>query len=161
MSRRFEIFVKSLEWVRNDEGTRWFLVLLLEEPLHGGLKKLLRFSNTTAQSYGQLPLYEKECSQKRRAKTLGAPKDRQPLSSSTSHLQAATYDDAEISSFHISVGWTLKAPSPPLIERLGTFVNDVRGLEVPVNAVKIKIGNAISVIPLTQKVEIANRILGN
>lgn len=72
-------------------------------------------------------------------------------------------DDEDVSShFHISIGWTLDPPSTGLVERTkSTSLGDIMTLQIPVNAVKVKIGNAINVISLPTKVEEGRGLIGS
>ena len=63
------------------------------------------------------------------------------------------------SSFHISIVWTLDAPTQDLRERLNSTDMDFQGITIDINTIKVKIGNGITAIPLAKKIETTNRII--
>ena len=159
--------MNGLEWVPNYENTRWFLVLKLEKPPQDDLNKLLQFSNQTATAFGQPPLYTDPLqslpdaqSRKRQAGNRGRSKEVTGAAASSfmNRFGSINYSDVS-SSFHISIGWTLDAPTQELRERLNGTGMDFRGIIIDINTVKVKIGNGITAIPLAKKIETANRII--
>ena len=157
--------MRGLEWVANCEKTRWFLVLKLERPPQDVLNKLLHLSNQTVSDFGQPPLYTDSLqssaggrSRKRQAGNRGRSKETTRVSSSLSRSGPSNYIDVS-SSFHISIGWTLGAPTQGLKERLNTTGVDFEALKVDVNTVKVKIGNSITAISLATKIDPLNKII--
>ena len=63
------------------------------------------------------------------------------------------------SSFHISIGWTLGAPTQGLRERLKTTSIDLQAIKIDVHTVKVKIGNGITALSLAMKVDNSNKII--
>ena len=166
-SLSFTVVVKGLEWVANYESTRWFLVLKLEKPPQDDLNKLLQFSNQTATAFGQPPLYTDSLqslpdvqSRKRQAGNRGRSKEITGAAASSFMNRSGSINYTDVSSsFHISIGWTLDAPTQDLRERLNGTGMDYQGITVDINTVKVKIGNGITAISLARKIETANRII--
>lgn len=168
---RFEVSFKSLDWVPNVENTRWFLVLRLEQPANNGLNRMLEVSNNVLSSFGQLPLYAVSQSQTR-------PSISENRSKSGSHSnrtvrnkhrtgrgrtdmvpQSARTDFS--SHFHISVGWSIDKPSPEELKRATSAdVSDLTNERIKFDTVKVKIGNAITAIPLFKGVEVGKGLIG-
>lgn len=140
--RRFNLCVRGLDWVANQEKTRFFLVIRIEKPPVNELERLLNVTNGVAQRFGQLPLY-------------GEPKQL------PSGFALQSRDDVA-SSFHISIGWSLNSPSNESSAELKNRI-DVRDIffQLHVSSIKVKIGNGVTAIPLASKVEIFNGILGS
>ena len=165
----FEVAVTGLEWVANYENTRWFLVLKLEKAPQDGLNKLLHVSNQTAKEFGQPPLYTDwlqpsvdtdRPSRKRHLGNPGRSKETTRAAASGHITRPAPSSYADMSSsFHVSIGWTLDAPSQTLRERLNTTGIDFQAIKIDVNTVKAKIGNGITAIPLAVKIDNSNRII--
>ena len=64
------------------------------------------------------------------------------------------------SNFHISIGWSLRKPSEEIIRKLDQVTDeDLSGLRLEVNSIKIKIGNTVTAVPLTSGLELSNGIL--
>lgn len=159
--------MRGLEWVANYENTRWFMVLKLEKAPQNGLNKLLHLSNRTVTEFGQPSLYTDSLqssldghSRKRQAGNVGRSNKITGAagSASTSHSGPSNHIDM-ISSFHISIGWTLDAPSQGLRDIVNTTGIDFRDIKVDVNTVKVKIGNGITAISLGTKIDNSNRII--
>jgi hypothetical protein len=68
--------------------------------------------------------------------------------------------------FHISIAWTLEDPGTAHAgllqsEEVEVFLEKgIRAMKVRFEMVKVKIGNAVSVVPLSRKVEASLGILG-
>ncbi len=159
--------MRGLEWVANYENTRWFLVLQLEKAPQNGLNKLLHLSNQTVLDFGQPSLYTvlpqssvDGHTRKRQAGNVGYSKNTTEAAVSSSMSHSGPLDDMDMSSsFHISIGWTLGAPRQDLRERLHATGVDFQGIKIDVNTVKVKIGNGITAIPFTTKIENLNKII--
>lgn len=159
--------MRGLEWVANYEMTRWFLVLKLEKPPNNGLNKLLHLSNQTVTVFGQPPLYTDALqstadgqSRKRQAGSGGRSKKTAGAAASSSMNRSGPSSDMDMSSsFHVSIGWTLAAPTQGLRERLNSTSMNFQAIKVDINTVKAKIGNAITAISLATKIDTANKII--
>lgn len=166
MSLSFKAAARGLEWVVNYEKTRWFLVLKLERAPQDGLNKLLHLSNQTVMKFGQPPLYTdlRQYSaggqnQKRQAGNQGRSKETSAAASSSVIPSESSNEFDLSSSFHVSIGWTLGAPTQPLREKLDATGVDFQSLRVDVTTVKVKIGNGITAISLATKIDPSNRII--
>ncbi|CAF9932558.1 MAG: poly(U)-specific 3'-to-5' RNA exonuclease [Alectoria fallacina] len=163
----FEIAVRGLEWVVNYEKTRWFLVLKLERAPQNSLNKLLHLSNQTAVVFGQPQLYTDSMqssaggqSRKRQAGNEGRSKETTGAAASSSISRSGPSNDVDMSpSFHISIGWTLDAPTQGLRERLNATGIDFQAIKIDVNTVKAKIGNSITAISLVAKIDTSNKVI--
>lgn len=62
-------------------------------------------------------------------------------------------------SFHISIGWTLTEPSRLLVDALNSNSLVLQALEVEIASAKVKVGNSITSISLTSKVDTTNKII--
>ena len=159
--------MKALEWVANYENTRWFLVLKLEKAPQNGLNKLLHLSNQTAMEFGQPPLYTAPSLQPPvdvpRKRRVGNARRRSEMTGTTASSSMNYYglsNFADMSSnFHISIGWTLNAPTDVLRERLNSTGVDFQAIKFDVNSVKAKVGNCVTAISLATKVDNSNRII--
>lgn len=159
--------VRGLEWVANCENTRWFLVLKLEKAPQNSLNKLLHLSNQTATGFGQPPLYidSQQSSvdgqfRKGQAGNVGRSKEARRAASSSATSRIEIPNDVDMSSsFHISIGWTLGAPTQGMRERLNSSGIDSQAIKLNVNTVKVKIGNGITAISLATKIDNSNKII--
>ena len=142
-------------------------MLKLERAPQNGLNKLLHHSNQTVMGFGQPSLYTDSLlstvdgrSRKRQAGNVGRPKGskRAALSASTSQSERPRITDVSWN-FHISIGWTLGAPTQDLRERLNSTGIDFQAIKVEVNIVKIKLGNGITAIPLASRINDSNKII--
>jgi hypothetical protein len=158
----FEVQVAGIEWVANHERTRWFLVLKLTKPAGNSLNLLLWASNQTATEFSQPSLYTTPelplpDEQKKPRRSLERGKTSTP-----SRLQLGFNGQLDCSTcFHISIAWSLQAPSESLLTR--TKALDVGGLtdvRLVVGNVKAKVGNAVTSIPLSTKPVDTRGILG-
>lgn len=161
-----------MEWVGNLERTRWFLVLRIAKPDNDALNRLLRVTNQAAENVGQPPLYSDAQSQSpNTTRSRGAARMNRSARSGRAHTfdgskhspnPGLATDDEDLSShFHISIGWTLEPPSTALAERTrSTRLGEIMALRIPVNVVKVKIGNAVTLISLPTKVEEGRGLIG-
>lgn len=169
---RFELSFKSVDWVPNAEGTRWFLVLRLEQPPNNCLNRLLRVSNQVFGSFGQPPLYALSQPEVRAYPTesrrkAGSHRNRRvrsedrPGSERIDMLSESPHADFS-SHFHISIGWRLQKPSDEELERArSTDIIDLISKPIRFHTVKLKIGNSITVIPLAKGVDVGGGIIGS
>lgn len=169
----FFVSVKSMDWVGNLEKTRWFLVLRTVKPNNDGLGMLLRMTNQAMETFGQPPLYSASQPQIRHpirskgtARVTSSARGRRAhdVHGSRAHSRPVQeVDDEDVSlHFHISIGWTLDPPCADLIERTKSiYLGDILALQIPVNAVKVKIGNTVTLVSLPTKVEEGKGLIGS
>lgn len=164
---RFDTCVRGLDWVANEEKTRWFLVLQIEPTPKNELAQLLQIINRLVENFGQKPLYE----ELRSLSSFSSPRgqDRDALGKSDKRVtlrprspaaeSAHTIDPS--SKLHISIGWSLSAPSADLNLTLkdGTGVHNVT-YKFHISSVKVKIGNGVTAYSLPSRVETSNGIIG-
>ncbi|CRG92028.1 U6 snRNA phosphodiesterase [Talaromyces islandicus] len=129
-AKAFNAVPEGLDWVSNTENTRWFLVMRIKRPPQDQLNTLLRISNQTLTTFGQPPLY--------------APKK-------IKHPVSSAYKEDDFSDrFHISLAWSLTAPSIDEQTRISGI--DLKPLEeslrIEFNSVKVKIGNVVKSLAL-------------
>ena len=147
----FQLHVAGLDWVRNSEKTRWFLVLKLKRPENDGLNLLLAVTNSVVRHLGLEMLYtdqdakgdgalEKECVDR-------LPADKRGLKDRKQRRQGATVPADRTENFHFSLAWQLEEPSKASIESADAL-EPVKRLNISCGLVKIKIGNTIHDIPL-------------
>ncbi|KAI5296771.1 hypothetical protein KEM56_005349 [Ascosphaera pollenicola] len=128
---RFTLAVSSISWESNYEKTRWFLVLGIEKPPNDELNRLLRLSNTAAQSFGKPLLYENEATAK-------------------SAKQTSTVDHTN--HFHISIAWTLQEPSAKGKERLSAIdLRRIKEMAIYFDCMKARIGNNVVTLPFSTR----------
>lgn len=144
-----------MEWVSNYEETRWFLVLRVAKPNGDELNKLLHICNATVRKFGQLPLYTNP---KPTVNTVHIGKHFVQNGSKACRISdhKSPIDWAELqdfsNSFHVSVAWTLEAPTCDVLEFTKTITNgntkDINKLYAKFENLKIKMGNTLISIPL-------------
>lgn len=155
-----------MDWVANFENTRWFLVVRLERGSQDSLNKILKASNETSTAFGQLPLY----SQPRVPSDIvssHSSKMSKRASGTGSSIQIVSVEptppkkiEDKSSHFHVSIGWTLGPPPKAVVNQLRELANADKPFHIEVTAVKLKIGNNISVVSLSPKTETSNGIIG-
>lgn len=130
----------QLSWHPNEDRTRAFLVLRVEDREEGALGELLRTSNRAAKAYGLPELYARPHGQSGKQK-LGAVEEEEQ------------YEDA----FHISIAWSLDVDTDVDMEALKEeeavrdCMKEVDGWAIPFEEVKIRIGRDVSSVPLGRK----------
>ena len=138
----------SLSWHGNVNSTRYFLVLRVEDAQdddHGALallSQLLRASNRVAQQYGQPQLYTGSSGRNAATKSAREKADERDVSSY----------------FHISIAWTLPSTDMDLGDEdlkaqtaVQDAMKDVHAMKVPFDAVKIRLGQAVTALPFGVK----------
>ncbi|EED16220.1 conserved hypothetical protein [Talaromyces stipitatus ATCC 10500] len=128
-TKPFTVISDTLDWVSNTERTRWFLVIRLKKPKDDNLNQLLRISNRILAVYNQPPLYATEVKLMDRVIKHGK---------SSSRL---TENEDFTDCFHISIAWSLTAPSSEERQKASDINLDTLRLEISFNSVKAKIGN--------------------
>ena len=135
-----------------------------QKPFGDELFELLRASNETAKAFKQPPLYTGQTpsmmtddSRKLGGSEPTSKKAWEKSSSTDKPSLNANEINKELdmsSKFHISLGWMLEAPSQDLISKLNSVMEEqAMGFQIPVDTVKVKIGNGITAVPLTSNVQ--------
>ena len=152
--------LNGLDWVPNYEGNRWFLVLRVNRPECNTLNKLLQVSNAAAAAFQQQLLYANaqnmgsEIHEQERSRKLSD--SRRATKGTAVGLHSNTGDDLS-SCFHISIAWTLDEPSASMQQSLEDLVGDEHfHLKLDVDAIKTKIGNAVTNTQLAIKQSSSN-----
>lgn len=152
---RFDNFPTGLKWVSNEENTRWFLVLSVSRPTGDALNRLLALSNSAVEAFGEAPLYAKISLDRDRRKQV--PRGGRPPQA-TRRISSASAEAVDLtSSFHISIAWSLEAPSPAaeaclLSQEVQSLLEEIKGRSVRFESVKLKIGNVVHDLALRSKV---------
>ena len=125
----------ALKWVSNHERTRWFLVLQVVRPTAEVLNRLLALSNRALAAFDQPSLYAPSRDVRRNAARV------------VDDLAGSVRDYSAC--FHVSLAWSLAAPSRAEEERVeGLELGAVKGMRVRFDSVKVKIGNHVESIAL-------------
>lgn len=159
---RFDLSIDGLGFAPNYENNRWFLVMRVTKPRDDSLNKLLHISNAVAQAYGQPPLYTDHLTDStrslKRRKKIGETSGNnnsspQRVSNGTDIGNKISRDDMS-SHFHISIGWLLVQPLKEVEEKLESLgTQRFSDYTLKVNAIKVKIGNAVTTISLLSKMD--------
>jgi len=127
----------------------------LEPPNGNELNRLLARCNAVGQEFGQPPLYD-------------SPKPIDPDSSSparkrrklpNSHQPTRTREGIALPAvdekFHVSIAWTLTRPDETTSKRMSEIAavrfSEVKNLHIFVKEIKVKIGNIITSVELSEK----------
>jgi hypothetical protein len=139
----------------------------LERPANDGLNKLLRTSNAVAEAFGQPLLYTDvypssttSFSLKRgRRHNNGASLHGIRQARGNERAEKSAIPTPDISScFHISIGWSLEGPGEEAkLEDI--FKEQDIGGALSIDAVKVKIGNTVTVLPLSSSLDTSSAIL--
>lgn len=136
-SSSFKVQPNTLYWTSNYEKTRWFLVFSVQKPTRDYLNCLLKLSNDALDRFGQPPLYVGSRSQETRTKASSTPRN--------TNVQPEDFSGC----FHISLAWTLSAPSSKDREKIAQIdMRALRDIQIGFDSVKAKIGNIVKSIPL-------------
>ena len=153
----FSVTLSDLEWVSNNEGTRWFLVLKCDQPGRDELNELLRSCNRLCKDFGLGQLYvnapsdtldevsvvkmsERKLARARR-KSRQEQKERESLKEELSWIQ--DFGDH----FHFSIAWCLNEPPNGAGDEeraIADLMQDVGNMKVDLDSVKVKIGNVVT-----------------
>lgn len=142
--KSFKAKLEQLQWHPNEDQTRWFLVLRVADE-DDELMRLLRACNSTANVYNQPRLYEDDGHGKRLHKERGQNDDEQ-------ELQVAK-------KFHISIAWSLERPPNGDAAR-EDLPSVIRQLSVSFKEVKVRIGQDVTSLSLSQRRRRSSAILG-
>ena len=169
----FQIRFTTLGWVPNCENTRWFLVLRIEKPANDGLNRLLGISNRVVMSFGQAPLYVPEDASApiiQRGNARGRSRGGRGFHRGAGYSRGPDREDrAQLdcsSHFHVSLGWSLEKPSMEMANRTGSaaVLAKLKTLTTQLvpefEAVKVKVGNTVTVVPLPSKVKEGTGLIG-
>lgn len=122
-SSRFTVGPSALSWHRSPDSNRAFLVLRVQQGRDGtnqGLTRLLEKCNRLVKQFGQPELYSDG----------GKSMDR----------------------FHVSLAWSFASVTGSLQSRTAAVYNDfltkVAAMDIPVDSVKVKIGNVVTSLPM-------------
>ncbi|KAL8978336.1 MAG: hypothetical protein Q9205_006050 [Flavoplaca limonia] len=168
---RFTVGLGSLHWVANYEKNRWFLVVRVKKPPGDQLNKLLQALNQAAQTLDQPCLYvaqESPAAPVAKNRRRSSPNERRGNKAKPvifeEHMveKSGSHSHEDMSAhFHISIGWTLQNPEEKSGEVEGDFgTQSSIGIDIPIETVKVKIGNGIVVLPLASKTAETNGIVG-
>lgn len=128
------------------------------KPDGDGLNRLLRVCNDVVQQYGQPPLYvaptPAEPVTSKNQKRKGVHSGR---TSQTSSVVGEKVGQDVSDAFHVSIGWSLTAPSAEMEMRTKTLVEgkgfmEVKEMSAGVAEVKAKVGNVVTGITLPKAV---------
>lgn len=159
----FKVSFSDLKWVANREKNRWFLVLIIKRPHGNELNGFLARCNQAAKSFDLPGLYEGEGDLEELEESTRV--ESTTLSQSSGDTEARRrYRDYDVldrgDCFHFSIAWTLESPSQFGNEResggVNIQANSLKGMlnmEAAINAVKLKVGNSITSLPLSQPKE--------
>ncbi|KAK6342719.1 poly(U)-specific 3'-to-5' RNA exonuclease [Orbilia javanica] len=123
----FEVQFTSLEWVPNQDRTRWFWVMRAKSPMQGQyrqtlLSSLLTTCNQVVKNHNQPELYLVD--------NRGVTRD----------------------GFHVSIGWSLTEPPTNLCEGILAAISSNRielsDLTMKCDTLKVKIGNTVHAVEL-------------
>ncbi|KAH0562103.1 hypothetical protein GP486_003195 [Trichoglossum hirsutum] len=171
--RPFNVRFTTFGWVPNYENTRWFLTLRTAKPTNDELNRLLRPSNRVVTSFGQAPLYEPEDSptaKTQRGNVRGRWHGSRGFNKSAGHRRGlGRVDETQLdcsSHFHVSLGWSPKEPPSEMANRMRSAavlarVNALTAELAPsFEAVKVKVGNAVTVVPLQTQAKEGTGLIG-
>lgn len=163
---RFELSLRKLSWVSNNEKTRWFLVMHASKPRMNELNRMLKISNVVVQKFMNLPLYTEPQSsfglgpsRKLHENAHARHHRASPYSYSPSRGSQPEIIPDESSHFHVSIAWSLVRPPEESITWLDSRTDEDFNFCFAVSSIKVKIGNAVTAIALPSKLEISNGII--
>lgn len=161
----FNISTHELDWVSNNENSRWFLVMRIKKPPINELNRLLQSANDAVTAFGQLPLYVQPESQPAllaKGFTSKARHSKPKFLLKKSAIVVPNPIIDQSSSFHISIGWSLgslsaetSSSTPPKAQ---LSVKNSTEFQFEVKAIKLKIGNSVTSISLLSKMETGSGI---
>lgn len=136
-ARAFDVSPADLKWHPNEDRTRWFLVVRVNDT-GGELLKLLQACNNVATVHDQPKLYEDD----RAGVTTKGPEADQRASSTVAEK------------FHISIAWSLRPPAP--ISNIDSNPSTslprlAQELRIPFEDVKVRIGQDVTSLPLVTR----------
>lgn len=141
--KAFETSFEDLRWHPNEDRTRWFLVLRTADE-DDEMLRLLSTCNDIAADYKQPKLYENDDD----AKQAG---EKRPSTGKQPAKQVAR-------KFHISIAWSLEGASQGETQSQD-LPAQVRSIRVSFTEVKVRIGQDVTSLPLSQKRRRASGVL--
>ena len=164
---RFNAQLAGLRWTANHGANRHFLVMPLLRPPCNGLNRLLSSCNQVAVKFRQPELYEisletrsdnaddavedTRSTSSKGVISRGTPAPASALRSSATSGDAQEANNDDLTScFHISIAWSHVAHDSKELTEIqhSRAVRELQSLNVPVSAVKVRIGNAVNMIDL-------------
>jgi U6 snRNA phosphodiesterase len=134
----FHVRATTLDWVANQDKSRFFLVLKLAKPTGDELNKLLWICNAVADQF-DLPLLYSVKGGVQTGLQSGAGDQKNGQTADKSHA------------FHISVAWTLDEPNDEIRRHLANAQDDQLGeLKVSFSILKLKLGNTVVDLPFAE-----------
>lgn len=133
----FDVSLSGLQWVKNFDGTRHFLILVLKEPLDAELQNLLSVCNGVAKEFRLPQLYAG-----RRAGVGVVPSREGP-----EPRHKSTRSESQGGKFHISIAWCLSQPR----DSHGVcqyFPRQLSEMKIRFDKVFVTIGNHTSALAL-------------
>ncbi|KAI9727984.1 MAG: poly(U)-specific 3'-to-5' RNA exonuclease [Chrysothrix sp. TS-e1954] len=156
----FDVVLGDAEWLRNSEGTRWFLALRIKRQEGGELGRLLDACNKVCRGLGLRELYAGEGGVGGRRKRGAYGMEGSEEGASGARVSAAEdRADGCVERFHFSIAWTVDPPvdydrdtsnQPPPALKTST-ADPAMPTRVRLDEVKLKIGNAVTSLPLSRK----------
>ena len=158
-----------MAWVANEDKTRWFLVMRMEQDAEDLLTALLVISNQTVVRFGQPPLYAMSIGAGSSAvRTFGSMPNtihdhhQQVHQQQDQASRGARVDDSGSSyGFHVSIGWILQEPSTSALMILKELEDSLEPFSIAISSIKVKMGNTVNVIPLSSMQGSSSGIIPN
>ncbi|KAF3764684.1 hypothetical protein M406DRAFT_27966, partial [Cryphonectria parasitica EP155] len=151
--RAFVLVPDGLAWFRSAEGGRSFLVLRRRTKKNYQLSTLLGKCNDLVAAYGQPRLYARSGNDDDDGTTAASREGGgvQAVGGGEEDDAAGSVDDA----FHVSIAWSFAVPTADIREQTAAVFarkefqeGIMRAIRIPVNGVKVKIGNVVTDIAL-------------
>lgn len=153
--RPFQLSLTNLKWVSNYEHNRWFLMLGVARPPGDELNRLLKTCNQVCEAFNQPTLYSRA-------------DEPPPAKKRRRSKEVARGDPPDLTdSFHISLAWNIEGSSFEFEKRYESaevkkiMETSIGSLQIHVDTVRLKIGNAVTSISLHNRVGLeSTNILG-
>ena len=130
------------------------------------LNRVLQISNSVAQKFRNLPLYAEPRSPFGPGPSRKVPEnthDRHhralPYTSPPSHGSQSEMTPDASSHFHVSLAWSLAQPPEESVTWLSNRTDEDFSFCFTVSSIKVKIGNVVTALALSSKLEISNGIV--
>nr|POF26021.1 u6 snrna phosphodiesterase [Quercus suber] len=145
---KFTVKPFAMKWHANESQVRWFLVLQLDDCVNNELDRLLCLCNKVARRFDQAELYSD--------RDQGKSQHSGTVLQKAASLTEAKSQGRGSGQFHVSIAWSLNAPitREGLIDKVTRFEEHSlfftwQNLQIPVDSIKIRLGQDIVTIPLT------------
>ena len=151
----------GLQWVTNYEKIRRFLVLQLARPVENTLNKLLWASNETAKAFNKPTIYVRSEVEPTEVRPRGrGMRGSRPRGRSSAVIRVNDIQDCT-PYFHVSIAWSHGSLSSDVGAGIRSkYSAEIEELSISVKAVKVKIGNAVTSMPLSANVVDTAGIIG-